>query len=741
MRCVFLVPLLLPTFSLAGEIQFREGVARSINGNARTVVRTDAVEADLIAGKLDTSAWKAVKANDGGTFSGQPFGSGYALFTVQSDSEKYMLLEARGNGMVYVNGVPRAGDVYSFGYLSLPVKLQKGKNEFLFTVARGSFSAKLIDPPASVSLDLRDSTLPDVIRGEKDLLLGAFVIRNATGADLTDLVLETNGQKQPVAKLLAESSAKAAVKLRPNQTGDYSIRLLQKGKLLDQAKFKLRVRNANEVHKRTFLSQIDNSVQYYAVNPAQAGTQGRALALSLHGASVEALGQCEAYGPKQNFTVVCPTNRRPYGFDWEDVGRLDALEVLEQAQARYKPNPSQIYLTGHSMGGHGTWNIGALFPDRFAVIAPCAGWISFSTYAGGASYPESPIGDMFRRAGLSSDTLTMKSNLLSKPIFINHGDADDNVPVTEARRMRQELAENKHLEWYEEKGGGHWYDSDPEPGASVEDFAPIFNLFAKTAIPTLASVRKIDFTTPNPYISPKCHWVTVKSQTQIGAASNVQANSYPGLRKFVVDTTNVASLALDASVLLGSGAVEVVWNGKSAKYEPTANQINLGTDLPVGKGFKASLDNNVVLVYGTHGSATENAWMRAKAKFDAEQFWYRGNSGVNVMSDDEYLKSGAGRNALCYSVGNGNALFQPSFDIQGRQSDSLLLRRVDQQGVSMSFFHANSVQSARLSERIPLFSAGVAIPDILVINASMLKDGIKGVEAIGFTPKDLIWNK
>ena len=59
----------------------------------------------------------------------------------------------------------------------------------------------------------------------------------------------------------------------------------------------------------------------------------------------------------------------------------------------------------------------------------------------------------------------------------------------------------------------------------------------------------------------------------------------------------------------------------------------------------------------------------------------------------------------------------------------------------MSFFHANSVQSARLSERIPLFSAGVAIPDILVINASMLKDGIKGVEAIGFTPKDLIRNK
>jgi len=31
--------------------------------------------------------------------------------------------------------------------------------------------------------------------------------------------------------------------------------------------------------------------------------------------------------------LVAPTNRRPYGYDWEDWGRADALEVLE-AEAR-----------------------------------------------------------------------------------------------------------------------------------------------------------------------------------------------------------------------------------------------------------------------------------------------------------------------------------------------------------------------------------------------------------------------
>ncbi len=741
MRLGFALLTLCPLCAFAGEIPFLEGVARPVNGNPRTVLRIDPVEADLIAGKLDTSAWKSVKAGENGVFSGQPFGSGYAMFRVDSTSDKHMFLEAKGNGMVYVNGVPRAGDVYSFGYLSLPVHLKKGTNEFLFTVARGSFSAKLIDPPAAVSLDTRDSTMPDIVRGEKESLAGALVVRNATGTDLNDLSIEANGTKQRVGTVLADSSMKVGFAMKPNATGEYTVRLTQKGKLLDQTKVKLRLRNPNEIHKRTFISRIDNSVQYYAVNPAQAGPAGRAMALSLHGASVEALGQCEAYGPKQNFTVVCPTNRRPYGFDWEDVGRLDALEVLEQAQARYKPDPQQIYLTGHSMGGHGTWNLGALFPDRFAAIAPCAGWISFSTYAGGASYPESPIGDMFRRAGLSSDTLAMKPNLLSKPIFINHGDADDNVPVTEARRMRQELAENKQLNWYEEKGGGHWYDSDPEPGASVEDFTPIFSLFGQSRIPALASVRQVNFATPNPYISNRCHWLTVHSQEQIGAISVVNATSFPGLRKFVLDTTNVPSLTLDTSVLLGTGPVEVVWNGKSTKQEPTNNRLHLGTDLPIGKGFKTGLDNHVVFVYGTHGTGAENDWMRNKARFDAEQFWYRGNSGVAVMSDEEYLKQGKGRNALCYSVGNGNALFDQKDGIEGRSTDSLLLKRVDRNGVSLSFFHANSVQAARLSERIPLFSAGVAIPDILVINPTMLKDGIKGVEAIGFTAKDLVWNK
>ena len=54
-----------------------------------------------------------------------------------------------------------------------------------------------------------------------------------------------------------------------------------------------------------------------------------ALFLSVHGASVEATNQARAYAQKDWGHLVAPTNRRPYGFSWEDWGRMDALEVLE----------------------------------------------------------------------------------------------------------------------------------------------------------------------------------------------------------------------------------------------------------------------------------------------------------------------------------------------------------------------------------------------------------------------------
>lgn len=169
---------------------------------------------------------------------------------------------------------------------------------------------------------------------------------------------------------------------------------------------------------------IDGSVQYYAVLPAQKVLKDApppARVLTLHGAGVEAIGQVDAYSPKTWATLVAPTNRRPVGFNWEDWGRLDALEVLELARKQWRTDPYRVYLTGHSMGGHSTWQVGLTHPDRFAVIAPSAGWVSIWTYATSARLGQreraadektDPMEQFLLRCASPSDTLGLVRNSL-----------------------------------------------------------------------------------------------------------------------------------------------------------------------------------------------------------------------------------------------------------------------------------------------------------------------------------------
>ena len=272
----------------------------------------------------------------------------------------------------------------------------------------------------------------------------------------------------------------------PRESGNLAVRLSLQGRpnspatSLDSAILTLRLRRPEQARKRTFRSTIDGSVQYYGVLPAQPekgsnGEQAKApqrpgLVLTLHGAAVEGIGQAEAYAGKPGLHIVAPTNRRPYGFDWEDWGRLDALEVLERAQQELQTDRRRTYLTGHSMGGHGTWHLGVTFPDRFAVVAPSAGWISMWSYAGSRRVEKaSPLEQLVLRATNPSDTLALVRNLGPHGVYVLHGDADDNVPVSQARRMREVLGTfHPDFAYHEQPGAGHWW------GSPCVDWPPLF---------------------------------------------------------------------------------------------------------------------------------------------------------------------------------------------------------------------------------------------------------------------------
>lgn len=757
----------------------------------------DPAQGQVVAAPAGQRTWTAVNANDQGAFDPAAGRGGYAFFTVDSPAQRPMVLEARAHAMVYVNGEPRMGDPYADGAVRTPVVLEQGTNRFLFSIGgRAPFSATLRTPRAPVELNLADVTAPDLVEGQPaEALLGVIILNTTPLPKQASVSVRIDGAFDWT---YAASATLAPLEVRKvpvrvpgfTPTGEsvaLQIRSEARGGLaIDVGSINLRVRRPDQTRKITFLSEIDASVQYYAIVPPAPGEQSSspALVLSLHGASVEAISQADSYSPKPGMLIACPTNRRPFGFDWEDWGRLDALEVLRLAQRDFNTDPARQYLTGHSMGGHGTWQLGALFPGRFAALGPSAGWISFETYAAARGDGQAPPTEgprpILRAASGTSDTLAMASNLAAAGVFIVHGDADDNVPVSEARRMAEELGKF-HKDWriHEEPGAGHWFDSGPWaawPGASCVDFPPLFDFFASRRVPAAHEVLSVDFVTANPGVSAGRAWARIATQVRPLELSRLSLRVDRLGRRFAGTAENVGVLELDAGVLAGSGDVTVELDGVTLSVPAGEDGwISLRREgegwTPGGAGegpvkagalagpFKKAFDRGFVLVYGTRGDAAENAWAFARARFDAEQWLVRGNGSTLLLSDAEFLGGPElpdrpqSPNVVLYGNAETNAAWMPLLgdgpvrvgrgavrvdgrEIAGDDLGVLLVRPAADGSRLVAVVGGTGLAGKRATDRLPTFVSGVGVPDLFVLRASMWDKGDPGVAAAGIFGPD-----
>jgi predicted peptidase len=69
------------------------------------------------------------------------------------------------------------------------------------------------------------------------------------------------------------------------------------------------------------------------------------------------------------FVVVSPD----CDWTWKEVPKPWITQLAETLRAAEWIDPNRIYLSGCSMGGMSTWEVGAERPDLFAAIAPVAG--------------------------------------------------------------------------------------------------------------------------------------------------------------------------------------------------------------------------------------------------------------------------------------------------------------------------------------------------------------------------------
>ncbi len=767
--------------------------------SGRTPVRTDPVEALIVSGTWKTpipgeklpqtdAVWEKADAAQDGSISHRALRGGYALWIVQSPTDRTMVLEARGHGLVYVNGHPRPGDPYGNGYLALPVALKKGTNEFLFAGGRGAITPKLRPPSGPLELSPADATLPDLVENQSGTPVAGVVVRNCTATPLNDCLLTATiqgvTQSTKVPTILPFSMHKVPFQFEHPALpkGQATLKLLvnsPKNQFSAKATLTLEVKPPSATRKSTFISQIEGSAQYYGLVPA--ATQQPAptasapskpeksgLILSLHGASVEGIGQAATYSPKTWAHVVAPTNRRPYGFDWEDWGRMDALEVLDLNQKILNTNPDKTWLTGHSMGGHGTWHIGATFPDRFGAIAPSAGWISMFSYAG-VKRPESQseIGKILNRATNLSDTLGLVRNLATRGVYILHGDADDNVPVDQARTMRTKLAEfHPDFAYREQPGAGHWW------GNACVDWPPLTQYLSEHPRPANESTLSIDFRTYHPGISSRMAWAEIQSQDQWGQLSTIQLKANPTTKTITATSTNVTGLSLHNpgwketttwSIALDGQTLSVpnFENNKPIRFTRTDNSWKL-QDSPIAANskkpgragpIKEALKRNMAYLVGTSGSPEETEANWAKARFDSEVFYYRGNGAIQIHTDTDWVqnpKAFQGRNLVL--LGNeennkamalllkdspihvrANQIQWPGGTKAGPNLSAVFVRPMpnDPEG-SIVIQGGTGPEGIRLTHRLSLWVSGSSFPDYFIHDTSMLQKGPEGILATGY---------
>jgi predicted peptidase len=176
------------------------------------------------------------------------------------------------------------------------------------------------------------------------------------------------------------------------------------------------------------------------------------MILFLHGAGERGtdIWKVAVHGPPKNvsthpdfpFIVISP--QCPEDQIWS---REVLLKLLDEATAKYAVDTNRIYLTGLSMGGYGTWDLGLSHPDRFAAIVPiCGGGQTISVLLPG------------RDQGPALKTLG---------VWAFHGGKDPVVPLDESQRMVDALkragAQDVKLTVYPEAGHDSWTETYNNP--------------------------------------------------------------------------------------------------------------------------------------------------------------------------------------------------------------------------------------------------------------------------------------
>lgn len=291
------------------------------------------------------------------------------------------------------------------------------------------------------------------------------------------------------------------------------------------------VRRRNEPFFTTHRSKLDGSVQPMTllVPPNYNASHAYPLIVALHGAKGCLIGH--AFSVKSDFIIVAPHGRGQTGY--REFGEGDVFEAIDEVRRRYRIDDDRIYLTGHSMGGGGTFRLAVRHPHRWAAIVPMA--------------------------SAGARPLEWLQNLLHVPTLFYQGGEDEVVPVTMAREAAERLKQlGYNFSYIEEQGKPHWWGVD---------FPKMFAFFAQHRL--VKAPERIVFWT-NDARANRSYWLEIADFDEDAKPARLEAQlarDNGQVARVILKTENVAEVTLhlnDVPDALRRLPLVVEWNGCQA---------------------------------------------------------------------------------------------------------------------------------------------------------------------------------
>lgn len=182
----------------------------------------------------------------------------------------------------------------------------------------------------------------------------------------------------------------------------------------------------------------------------------KGLLIGMHGGGVgsgdcgEAAGFLESAAKKQKWVAIFPEVLEKTEHGWTTSGTEEwVLELVDRARRTFDVDPDRVYFAGHSMGGFGSWTLGAHHADRVAALGPAAGAPTPYLNASGE------VWDI--EAGVVP-------NLRNVPMRVYQSADDPQVPpdanrvaVRKVEEARERWGGYERFEYVEVDGQGHSY--------------------------------------------------------------------------------------------------------------------------------------------------------------------------------------------------------------------------------------------------------------------------------------------